>query len=566
MAGYPPPYPPPAPPPGFDPRDQRRFERDQQRAQREAYRAHRDYMHYQMRGLRRGSILGPLLLIAIGIVFLLLQTGRLDGHRFWEWYGHRWPLLLVIAGILLLAEWTFDQFHLRDPQHPQYRRSIGGGIFLLLLVFGIIGVIAAHGISFYPTQSNFIFNPFHIGSDGLNEFLGDKHESDQTLDYALPSGASFAVVNPRGDVTISGTSDDNRIHLAIHKQVYATTDSDADSKAKQLTPSVANSGSAVILSMPSLEGARSDLILTVPAAMTTVNADRGDIHVAFIKAAVTVTANHGDIELSAITGPATARINNRTSSISAHNMGAAISIAGRAQDVTLADITGPVSITGDFFGTTHLERINGSVHFHSSRTDLQLARLDGQFELGGSDLSVDQALGPVVLTTNHNNVTLNRIAGDIAVTNRNGSIDLTAAPSSISQLGNITLEDRVGSIKVILPEHAGFSVQADTTNGDIDTDLPLSTAAPAWELSRGNNQRRDNHRTMNGTVGAGGPLVHITTTNGDISIHKGTVAPIPATPPALPKLTLVPPVAPAAPGAHRPAKPAQPTPPATTPN
>src|ERR1035438_3818123 len=101
MAGYPPGVPPvpPVPPPGYDPRAQRRTLRDQARAQREQ-------MRYQMRRMRRGSVLGPILLIAVGIVFLLMETGRLDHQRFWAWYGHWWPLLLVAAGAVVLAEWA----------------------------------------------------------------------------------------------------------------------------------------------------------------------------------------------------------------------------------------------------------------------------------------------------------------------------------------------------------------------------------------------------------------------------------------------------------------------------
>ena len=71
MAGYPPGVPPvpPVPPPGYDPRAQRRYMHDQARAQRAAFRAQREQMRYQMRRMRRGSVLGPILLIAVGIVF-----------------------------------------------------------------------------------------------------------------------------------------------------------------------------------------------------------------------------------------------------------------------------------------------------------------------------------------------------------------------------------------------------------------------------------------------------------------------------------------------------------------
>jgi DUF4097 and DUF4098 domain-containing protein YvlB len=491
-----------------------------------------------MRSMRRGSVLGPILLIAVGIVFLLIQTGRLDHSQFWGWYGHWWPLLLVVAGVVVLGEWALDQHLMNEPGRPPYRRSVGGLIFLMLLLLIGSGVIASN-VHEFPSGYSKIFPGYHFDQDSFDELFGDKHESDQTLDLAYTAGDSISIVNPRGDVNVSGTSDDNRIHITVHKQVYARSDSDADSRAQQLVPTTTTEGLALRIAMPSLDGASADLVIMVPtAAATTVNTNRGDIHVTAIKAPVTVTANHGDIELSAITGATTAHINSSGSSITARSIDGGISMQGHAQDVSFTDITGPVSLSGEFFGTTHLEHINGAIHFHTSRTDVQFARLDGETEISASGISADQALGPVVLTTSNRNVSLERIAGDIAVTNRNGAIDLTAAPT----LGNLTLEDRNGSIRTTVPDKAGFSVQANASNGTIDTELPLS----AW--STGSN------RSLNGTVGSGGPLVHITTSNGDISIHKADVQPLSPTPPAPPKITLVPPAPPVPPAALKKSK------------
>ncbi len=532
-------YPPPPPPPGYDPREQRRFQRDrfraQMRAQRDAIRAQRDQVRFQMRSLRRSSALGPILLIAIGVLFLLMETGRLDRELFWGWYSHWWPVLLVVAGVVVLCEWILDEFWLRDPQRMPFRRSVGSGVFFLLLIMGIAGLIdsSEHGM---PTGHSKLFPGWRIDPESFDELFGDKHESDQTLDLAFPPGSSVAVVNPRGDVTIDGTSDDGHVHIAEHKEVYADSDTDADSKAQKLSPAVASQGTAISINISAIEGARTDLVVTVPAAaVINVNADRGDIHIASIKAAVTVIANHGDIDLSAITGAATAHINFPGSSITAHSMGSGIAIEGHAQDVTLSDIAGPVTLSGEFFGT-HLEHINGTIHYHTSRTELQVARLDGEAEISPrSDITAEQAVGPLVLTTSNHNINLDRITGDIAVTDRKGTIDLTAAPP----LGTITLEDRNGNVKLVLPEHAGFTVQADTSNGDVYTDFPLPTSGS------------ESHKNINGTVGAGGPMVHITTGNGDISIDKGTVLPLPPLPPAPPKLTLAPAAPPHAPRAPK---------------
>jgi hypothetical protein len=490
-------------------KEQARMQRDMLRAQRDAYR-------YQMRAGRRSSILGPLLMIAIGVVFLLIQTGRISMRYFWDWYGHWWPLLLVGAGIVVLGEWAFDQFFHSDDAIPR-RRSLGGGVFFLLLVFGVCGIIVS-GIS----HNRGVWGHMNLSDDNLDEFFGDKHESEQALAQAIPAGASVLVDNPRGDVTVTGTSDDNQLHVTVNKAVYTRSDSDAEKKAQQITPNISTEGNTVSVTVPALEGGRADLtILVPPGTPTTISSNRGDIHVSDVKAPVNVTANHGDINTTAITGNVSAHVNNGDSSFSAHSITGNVTVEGHAHDLTFSDIDGPVSANGEFFGTTHLEHIRGNVLFHTSRTDLRLARLDGETEISpNADLSSDQVQGPLTLTTRNRNISLDRVSGDVSITNRNGSVDLTSAPP----LGNVTVENRNGSVSLTMPEHAGFIVQAETTNGDAENDFDLNT----------DEHDDSNRKSINGTVGKGGPLVRITTTQGDVAIRKASVEPIPPKPPAPP--------------------------------
>ena len=523
MGNYPPPYPPPGPPYGNDWKYQRRVLKEQARAQRDYARAQREAYRYQLRGQRRGSILGPIVIIAIGVIFLLVQTGHLEGHRLWEWYSRFWPILLVGAGVILLLEWGFDQYIQSDPTQPRYRRRIGGGVIVLLLILAITG-----GGMHQGGHSN-LFRGMNLNQDNLDEFLGDKHESDQTINEAFPAGASLTVDNPRGDVTVSGTSDDNQIHIAIHKEVYTRSDSEAESKAKRLSPNLNSDGHTVSFSVPAIDGAHADLTITLPAtASTTITANHGDVRINSLKAPVQVTANHGDIDLSAITGDITTHINNGESSFSAHSVTGAISIEGHGRDTTHSDLSGPVNISGDFFGTSHFEHVRGPIRFHTSRTDLQLARLDGEVEISSNaDLSVSEAVGPVTLTTGNRNITLDRVAGDISVTNRNGSVDVTSAPP----LSNVTVENRNGSVNLTLPEQASFAYQLDATNGDIDSEFP-EIKIPETDLQR---------KTVSGTAGKGGPMLRISTTQGDISLKQASVMPLPPMPPAPPKLTGLPP-------------------------
>jgi DUF4097 and DUF4098 domain-containing protein YvlB len=526
MASYPPPPypPPPGPPYGGDWKYQRRVLKEQARAQRDIARAQRDAYRYQARSLRRSSILGPLLLITIGILFLLVQTGRLAAHSLWDWYGRFWPILLVGAGVIMLLEWAYDQYMQNDSAEPRYRRRLGGGVFTLLLLLGLTGILFS---SVRNGGRSRLIDGFNINQDNLDEFLGDKHESDQTISESFPANAALTIDNPRGDVTVSGTSDDNQIHVAVHKEVYTRSDSEADAKAQKLSPTLNTSGGNVSLSVPALDGTRADLTITLPAAApVTVNANHGDVRVNTLKAPVQVTANHGNIELTAITGQITTHINNSDSDISAHSVTGAVNIQGRGHDTTLSDLSGPVTMSGDFFGTTHLERIRGPIKFHTSRTDLQFARLDGEIDISHSDINASEAVGPLTLTAGNRNVTLDRVAGDVFVTNRNGSVDLTSAPP----IGNVTVENRNGSVNLTLPEQANFAYQLDATNGDIESEFS------EIQIPDGGLQKK----TISGTAGKGGPLLHISTSQGDIAIKKASVMPLPPLPP-MPKITVMPP-------------------------
>jgi len=548
MAGAPPPYPPPYPPPQGDWRYARKAMRDAARAQRDASREHwkmyRDQQRYQQRGYRGGSILGPMLLIAIGVVFLLIHMGNLNHAQVFFWYSRWWPLILLAGGAVLLAEWAFE-FSRPADQRTFYRGR--GGVVTLLMLLCIPGI----ALNISHDQNGWgNWGGLSVNGDNIDEFLGDRHESDQSIDQSFPTGSTLTVNNPRGEVMITGNSDDGQIHVAVHKQVYTRSDSDASSKSEQLAPNLANSGSTYTLTLPTVDGARADITIRVPAAtQSSITVDRGNITASSLKAPLTVTANHGDIELSAIAGAVITHINNKGSNFNARSITGPVSVEGNCRDVDIADVNGTVSLNGDFFGKTHFEHISSSIRFHTSRTDFQLARLDGEVDLTHGELSADQILGPVSLSTNNYNVTLERVSGDVSVTTSNGKVDLTGAPP----LGNVTIQNRNGEVNVTVPEQASFTVQAETRDGDVDTDLPLTK-------SEQNNTSR-----ITGTVGSGGSLIRINTTQNDISLKKGAIAPLmpPHSIPMTEPITLIAPTAPTAPTAPKHiGKPKAPTPPA----
>jgi DUF4097 and DUF4098 domain-containing protein YvlB len=536
MAGYPPPYPPPF---GFDPRQQARFVRrqmqDQLRAQKAAFRAQRLIYRAQARAMRRSSILGPLLVISIGVILLLVRLGSIPASTFFSLYEHWWPLIFVAAGIVLLLEWAFD--HRSQQEGAAYvRRGVGGGVVFLLILMALSGAGAQAIRSGLPFHDN-----WHVGDDDLSSVFGERLEFEQELDEPFPKSSTLNVQNPHGDVTVVGKSDDNKVHVVVNKQVYAWGASDGSSKADELSPRLVNSGGTITLVVPTVEGGQADLAITLPDyGQTTVIANHGAINISNMKAPVNATANHGDIEVSRVEGQVTAHLNHNGSSFTAQGVRGDVSLRGHADDINITDVSGAVSMEGEFFGDAHLEHLAGPVGFRTNRTQFTMAKLDGMVDISpDEELTGSQIVGPTELHTRSRNIALERLTGNVEIVNSNGTVDLTNA----SPLGNISVENQKGEVTVTVPDHTGISIEAQTKDGAIQDDL----------ANYSESEKMVN--THSATIGDGSAHLVIHNTHADINIHKGLVEP--PSPPAPPAPIASQPT-PASPPPANPAHPARP--------
>lgn len=542
MASYPPP---PPPPPGYGPGPgqgvssgtnyaagyDRRAWKAQRRAAKMQARWAREQYRWQRRSLRRGSIVGPMVLLVLGVIFLLEQTGRLSWAHSFAWYARWWPAVLIVAGVILLLEWMFDQQHMEDAGRPSPTHVLSGGAVFLLIVLACVGVFARWADS----NSTWWHGNSWPGHDlaGLDRVFGEAHESDDSLSQALPQGSMLVVHNPWGAVSVTGSSDDGQVHVSVHKQVYAWRDSDADSRAQRLQPRFSTQGNNLMLDVPPVNQGQADLTIEMPhGAGLSLSADHGDVHVSELRGDVTVTARKGDLDLSGINGQVLAQVNNDDSSVSAKSVTGALTLQGRAGDISLSNIDGPVMLQGDFFGTTHAEQINGPLRFETSRTKFATARVDGELSIESGDLQGNKLLGPVTLSTRNRTIELDDVSGPVTLSNRNGAISVTnAAPVS-----PINIQNEHGSVDLGLPEHGGFVLDAQTRNGDLENDFGLES------------QSEGDKHWLSGKVGPGGSQVRVQTSDGDVTIRKAAATPVPPTLPPAPKIRAVPaPPAPPAP-------------------
>src|SRR5690349_89940 len=136
---------------------------------------------------QRRSISGPIILIAIGVVFLLGTMGMLNWQSLGHWFAHYWPVLLIISGVIKLLEYQQAQ---KSGTRPS---GIGAGGVFLILVLIVFGLIATQ-VSLHWGQ---LRDHISIDDDDDFSFFGSKYSFDDHLSQAFPAGASLRVNNTR---------------------------------------------------------------------------------------------------------------------------------------------------------------------------------------------------------------------------------------------------------------------------------------------------------------------------------------------------------------------------------
>jgi hypothetical protein len=482
-------------------------------SQRDAARAQR----YYRRSLRRPSMLGPLVLIVVGVVALLVETDKLNAFHVWDWYVRWWPLLLIGVGVLSLGEWWLDG------RRGNIGRRSHGGLVALIICLAILGYVFS--------QTSHLHN-MHLFGHGVDEddvfahLFGQEHDADRNLNRQIPAGALVDIQVPHGDVTVTASGDD-QIHVQAHEVVYAANDRDARRNLDALSPQLTVEGKNVTLRSADSNDGRADLTIEIPnGAMPTVTAGHGDVTIEGVAGDGKISADRGDVKVDNLGGGV--QVHMGKGDFTAHAVSGELALQGRLDDVSISEVQGKVALDGDFFGDTDLAHIAAPVHFHSSRTNIEVVSIPGDLSIDSGDLQLNNATGPARISTSAKDVECAGILGDLHVEDGDGDISVAA----VAPLGTLEIHNRNGAIHLTVPQGAGFQLQATARNGNIQSklDLPVHSAGEGESVS--------------GSVGAGGPKIELVADHGDIEITGMEGLAAPPEPPAAP----VPPTPPAPPG------------------
>jgi DUF4097 and DUF4098 domain-containing protein YvlB len=447
------------------------------------------------------SIIGPILIICIGVVALLIAAGNIQAGQFWIWYGHRWPLLLIAVGLAMLGEWALD---LRRSE-PVRR---GGNLMGLLILMTILGLCAAawnHAppwITQMGDQKEWGLNENFFKTFGL-----PAHDNDQlAMSQQIPANSDIKIENPRGDVSITA-SEGSTVQVQAHEVAYAGTDIEARRIFEAEAAHITVSPGTVLVGSEMKANGHVDLVITVPKNVrVTVDSGKGEVTADGLGAGFNVNAQ-GNVHLSAITGPVKARFTKGNHDFSIHDIRGNLDIEGDCNDLSLSEVTGNITQNGEIFGDVHIENLSGSLHLHTSATDLELAKLPGDLALNSEELRVSEAHGAVRVVTHSKDVDLSHIYGESYVEDRDGRISIEpAGPYAVSA------KNSKGDIEVTLPPGASAIVNARTRNGDILTDFSLPISG-------------DENKSASGRIGSGGATITLSADNGDVRIKKGSAFP-----------------------------------------
>ncbi len=454
----------------------------------------------------RGSLVGPLVLILIGVLFLLRSL--LPDFHIGEMFRLYWPYLLIAWGVLALFE-VIIRFAMGSPL-PLSGISGGGWVIVVLICIA--------GLTSYE-----VMRPgtwwHNVGFERGFAAFGQEHDFSVTPQQKSVGPAPHLVIERfRGDAKIT-SSDSNEVSVSGHKEIRAFGDGDANKANDQTPVEVVQQGTTVIIRCnQDRADARTPvttyLDITVPkGASVEATGTYGDFDISGISGDVDVSSENAGVRFEDLGG--SAKVETRRSDlIRCVNVKGAVDLRGHGEDVELTNITGPVTINGDYTGTVSLRQLAKPVRVSDIRTQLEIQQVPGEVRLERGSLSLQNIVGPLQLTTHATDVELNGVSNEVSMDVDKGDIELRPAHLP---LGKMTIHTRSGNIEVALPESAGFALNAYTERGEIDNEF----GDQLREETQGHGAR------LQGTIG-NGPEVVLTTGRGTITVRKANAEPVPA--------------------------------------
>jgi len=472
--------------------------------------------------MRRGSIIGPVILILIGGLFLLNNV--MPQWPTLQFVADWWPMLLVAWGLIRFVEilvWNTQG-------KPLPSSGISGGEWFLAILITLAGSALFVGHKYQDK-----FSRVRVSSRGLDLF-GESFDFPITGGFKAGKTPRIQIENGRGNTRVVG-ADVEDIKVTGRNQVRAFNYNDADNVNRSAPFEIVQQGDLLVIrtNQDRITGpARltSDLEVTVPRGASVLGRGRyGDFDISGISGNVDIDSDNAGVRLSSIGG--NVRVDLRRSDlIRAAGVKGNVEVKGGGNDLELEGVEGTVAVNGNYHGDLSFRKLSKSLRFESDRTDLRVERLAGLLQFNRGNFSAEDFGGGFHLRSGSRDVRLSAYDGPVEVEVEKGDIELR--PGRVP-VGATTLRSESGEVHVVLPDNAQFEVNAELRKGEIENDFGSTLK----------HEEEDKGAKLTGAVGRGA-TIKINLERGSISLRKSSAAP-PPTPnapqaPAAPKAANLP--------------------------
>ena len=479
--------------------------------------------------MRRASLVAPLLLIGIGLLFLARNV--FPELQLLDYLAKYWPLLLVIWGGLRLLEilvWAATS-------KPLPARGLSSGEWVLIVFLCFVGV------SLHAVRG---FSPWLPGSrielGGLDIF-GESYDYPLSAEKASGKAPRVIIETFRGNARITA-GDVSSVKVTGHSTIRSLDQSSADRTNTQAPLEIDGDDNLVRIhtwqNRVSGNNRRisADLDIVVPrGASIEAHGRSGDFDVSGVNGSVEISSDNASVRLEDIGGNVS--VETRGSDIlRAVKIRGSVDLKGRGSDIDLQDIAGPVTINGTFTGNSQLHNLAKPLRISTGYTDFSAEKVtDMRVTLG--NLNASDLTGPVRMTSSRSwDVSLTNFTNSLDINLNGGDVDLRPG---LLPLARMDVRSRTGRIELALPQAAKFDLNASSSRGSVDNEfgdpLKLEPTGRRGATLRGSN---------------GGPPVNLSTENGQIVVRTASASD------AAPAVRIAPPAA--SPKQTAPSRPPQP--------
>ncbi len=144
----------------------------------------------------------------------------------------------------------------------------------------------------------------------------------------------------------------------------------------------------------------------------------------------------------------------------------------------------------------------------TSNGNINAANLQGHLNASSSNgnITLDHIGGEVRATSTNGGLRLQDLAGGVHAETTNGAVDISLAGNQWRG-GGLFAKSTNGGVNLKAPDHFAAHLVAQTTNGGISVGFPITVQGKIG-------------RSIDTDLNGGGPVVHLETTNGGISINR----------------------------------------------